>query len=406
VEWKKALEIDNLDWLGIGRHIAKITREKLEEQAKEVYELTNHLIFQGNRYLESSYVDDYISGEVSFGCFFPQYREFLDIKATDVFKNTDKDKAEEYLQDMDEYLTDSSNLESLVIFLKYKPGKELREYVKNTLSKKRQEAIDTPYHQRELGLDPEEDTNPYMEYRRELFKFIKEFVSSYQSFKKPLKLLPCPDEDSKSIVLSEDSLKKLYEGIYGRLEKSYKEYHDAPSLVPNSRIIIQPAIKRDRFGVTIDFLYPDGDYFDKLISETREGEPFLEDYFMGLDAWREAYTNGTFSSLKGTDKSIQPLSNICFALDIGVEGLVPTREPKESERYEMHQRWVISTGGYYHGTYLGSQEEIEKKQQRPDPVSRNGFEEDAYRINSGLAISFGLYDKLPELVAERVLLKA
>ncbi len=405
MEWKKSLEIDDPDWLGIGRYIAKITREKLEEQGKEVYELTNHLIFQGNRYLESSFVDDYLRGEVSFGCFFPQYREFLDIKATDVFKNTDKDKAEEYLEDMDKYLTDSSNLESLVIFLKYKPGKELREYVKNTLSKKRQEAIDTSYHQREIGLDPEEDTNPYMEDRRELFRFIKEFLSSYQSFKEPLKLLPCPDGDSKNVALSEDSLKELYQGIYGSLEKSYNGGYGSPFIIPDSRIIIHPAIKRERFGVTIDFLYPEGDYFDRKISELREEDPFLEDYFIGLDAWREAYTNGTFSSLKGIDKSMQPLSNICFALNIGVERLVPTRKPKESEGYEMHQRWVISTGGYYHGTYFGSQEEMEKKQQRPDQVSRTGFEEDAYIMNSSLTISLGLYDKLPELVSANALLK-
>ncbi len=404
--WKEALKIDDPRWLGVGRHIAEITKRKLSKQGKDACDLTNHLRDVGNKHIELGYVQDYLSGDVSFGCFFPQFRDFLGVVASDVFVNVSEEEAQRHLQSLDKYLTDSQNHDSLVIFMKHRPGAELRNHVAQILRTKRAEAVDKPYHTLELGLDPEEETNPYMEDRRQLWRFIQDYVASIKS---PLRLLPPPSENSADLVQQEHPLQDLYDGIVTRMQESYREsphtYYNT-SVIPSSRIIVQPAYRRGRVGVTIDFLFPDGDFFDRVIVgvEGGEAERFPE-FYLRLDAWREAYTQGTFSTLSGNG-DMQRLSNICMALRMGVDEFIPVREPTESERYELHQRWVISTGGFYHaGPHIKGPQEVErKKRNRPDPTGRSEFEDDAYKINSGLTLMIGLYKKLPELVQERPLL--
>ncbi|MBU3913247.1 MAG: hypothetical protein KKE50_04085 [Nanoarchaeota archaeon] len=400
--WREALKINDPRWLGIGRYIAEITQRKLSEQGKDACNLTNHLRDVGNRHIELGYVKDYLSGGVSFGCFFPQFRDFLEIAASDVFRNASEEEAQRHLQSLDKYLTDSQNPDSLVMFMRYRPGEELRNHVAQLLRTKRAEAADKPYHTLELGLDPEEDTNPHMGDRRQLWRFIQDYVASWTS---PVRLLPPPSEDSVDLVQHP----LLYNGIVKIMQENHRESPHAcynTLVIPGSRIVVQPAYRRGRVGVTIDFLYPDGDYFDRMILGVEDGDAErFPDFYLGLDALREAYTHGTFSTLLGKG-NMQPLSNICMALGMGVDEFIPVREPIESERYELHQRWVISTGGFYHaGPHIkGPQEVARKKRNRPDPAGRSEFEDDAYRINSGLTLILGLYERLPELVQEIPLL--
>lgn len=400
MDWKEALGISQPNWGGIAKHLAEVTKRKLEKEGRTDCDLTNYLRSQGNDYIELSYVQDYLSGEVSFGCFFPQFRELLNISPRDVFRGLDEEGAKKNLDELDKYLTNTENPEFLITFMKHKPGEELRNYVAELLRKKRADAIDKPYHTLELGLDEEEFRE-----KEKMWENIKTYLKSLTD----QRLLQAPEENPSNLPQQESPSSSLYNLIVQEMKamrdaRSYAYY--VTSVIPGSRIVMQPASKRGKKGVTIDFLYPGGDYFDKMISECPPKHQWLKDEFMGLDAWKEAYTSGTFSTLIGNE-GMQQLSNICASLEMGVNEFIPLREFKESERYEFHQRWVFNTGGYYHaGPHIKGPQEVErKKRNRPDPVSRSEFEEDAYRINSGLLLMLGLYDFLPELVKDNPNLK-
>ena len=146
---------------------------------------------------------------MSFGCFFPQFRDFLGITSKDVFRNVSEEEAQRNLKSLDDYLTDTGNLESFVIFMKHKPGEELRKHVAALLTEKREAALNKPYHTMDLGLDPEEDTNRYMEDRRQLLKFVKE---SAQGLMRPLELSPSSDTKTTDLV-PQNNQNAIYDGI-------------------------------------------------------------------------------------------------------------------------------------------------------------------------------------------------
>jgi hypothetical protein len=140
-DFKEALGIENARWTGIGEHIAKITGQKLREQNKTSIDLTNRLREVGHKYIEPEYVDEYLCGKTSFGCFFTRFRDYLDIKPLDVFPKASEEEAKVHLAALDNYLLETDNLDSLEIFLKHKPGEELRNHVAQTLTKKRDETL-------------------------------------------------------------------------------------------------------------------------------------------------------------------------------------------------------------------------------------------------------------------------
>lgn len=399
--WKEALEIKDPKWLGIGKYLGEITRKALEKNGKNSSDLTNHLRSVGNQYIEPCYVDEYLSGNACFGCFFPQFRNELGINSFDIFKNVNLEEAQKHLESLDKYLTDVNNPESLVIFMKHKPGEELRKHVVELLKEKREKAMNKPYHSLELGLDAEEDTNRYMEDRRELLKFIKD---SALAIKGHSNLLNAHNGEGIELAPTQQQSRSLYEGIVANMDEAHKKnptaYYNS-RIIPNSRIIIQPAFKRGRMGFTVDFLYPDGDYFDRMISECPEKHKFLEKQYVGLDAWKEAYTQGTFSTLSGRE-NIQKISNMIAAVHGGVNEFIPTREPTPAERYEIHQRWAWVGGAYIPGPHLKGPGEIERQMNnKPDPIGKSEFEETAYQINSGLTLMIGLFEMLPELVKDK-----
>jgi len=96
----------------------------------------------------------------------------------------------------------------------------------------------------------------------------------------------------------------------------------------------------------------------------------------------------------------QQISNLGFSLEFGIDQLVPIREPTEAERYEVHQRWVWQGGFGVPGASCDQNMILKKMKNRPDPIGRSEMESDAYKINSGLTLIFGLFDRLPELVKE------
>ncbi|MEI7719324.1 MAG: hypothetical protein WCI72_05630, partial [archaeon] len=348
MDWREALKIEDPHWIGIGKYIADVTQNSLDGQNKSGCDLTNYLRSVGNQHIEPDFVQEYLSGSASFGCFFPQFRDFLGITSKDVFRNVSEEEAQRDLKSLDDYLTDTHNKESLVIFMKHKPGEELRKHVAALLTEKREAALNKPYHTMDLGLDPEEDTNRYMEDRRQLLKFVKESV---RGLSEPLELSLSSDTKTTELV-PQNNQNALYDGIMGRMKANFENnpsaYWNSP-IIPGSRIVVQPAAQRGRVGVTIDFLYPDGEYFDKNLSECPEGHSWLKDQFVGLEAWKEAYTNGTFNTLQDSPDRTQKIANIMASLHGGVNEFTPTREPTPAERYELHQRWVWSGGRFMPG---------------------------------------------------------
>jgi len=405
MDWRESLGIEDSRWIGIGKYIATITTKALESQRKTSSDLTNHLRFVGNEHIEVDYVNEYLSGNASFGCFFPQLRDFLRITGADVFRKNSPEEAQRNLESLDKYLTDCSNPDSLVIFLKYKPGEELRKHVAEVLTEKREKAMNKPYHSVEVGLNPDEETNRYMKNRLRLKKFLIDFISDLEKRVQGESILLLPEKAGENIGVSAKTnpAEALYRAITMIVEdKEESEGYFGTKVIPGSRIIVQQAFKRGRKGFTVDFLFPDGDYFDRLISEGDPVERCSMDHYMGLDAWREAYTKGTFSTIKDR----QRIADLGFSLSFGMDELIPLREPTKAERYEIHQRWAWAGGSYSPGENTKGPQEIERQMNnKPDPVGRSEFEETAYQINSDLTIIMGLFDQLTELVEEKPLLK-
>lgn len=409
MDWKQALEIEDSRWLGIGKYLADITKASLAKENKTACDLTNHLREIGNQHIEPAYVDEYLSGNASFGCFFPQIRDFLGISANDVFRNVSEDQAQTYLKSLDEYLLDIDNVDSLVIFSKYKPGKELREYVRDFLTELRKEKLEKPYQSFTVGLDvePKEFDDLLLGTIQKSTK-VKELSESSNVLQTPptkvpnLEIMVAPGNSD-----FEDLRKSLIKNINDKVKSGWTRYH---FINEDSTLKIMPSYSRGKAGLTLDF-YKSGQQVDRDIS----GMSYLDDLeemmpqakarfrrqFIDFDAWKEAYTNGTFSTIEDD----QQIANMIAHLDSGVDALVPTREPTPAERYEVHQRWVWGGGAYMPGQHVKGPGEVERMMNnKPDPVGRSEFEETAYKINSYLTISLGLFHKLKELVEDKPLL--
>jgi hypothetical protein len=167
---------------------------------------------------------------------------------------------------------------------------------------------------------------------------------------------------------------------------------------------ISESIKRGKKSLLLDF-FMEGDYFDRVISQGREeeeNEAFLKKYYIGLEAWKEAYTKGTFSTFENSFNCMQKLSNITMHVGCCVDELVQVREMRPAERYEIHERWSLGGGAYMPGEHIKGPQEIQRQMKnKPDPIKRSEFEETAYKINSSLTLILGLYEHLPELVSEK-----
>lgn len=392
MSWKKALGIEGPHWIGIGKHLGEIAKKALNRQSKTACDLTNHLREVGNKYIEPAYVDEYLAGNASFGCFFPQFRKFLGIAASDVFRKATSEEEQKHLKSLDEYLTDSCNEESFVIFLKHRPGRELREYVADFLRKKREEALNRPYHSIDVGLDPEQDKNPYMAAWRELLELLRK--CNLNLGEKALLLTPPAEslQSETSTALAKPS--EPNEEIYKTLVKKVTATKEDPNprfcttVGKGTRIMIYEAFMRGRRGYTIDFISPE---------EGWDGG-FCDFCGISLEAWKELYTRGVV-------KDTESISGVCLTLGLGIDELIPTREPTPAERYELHQRWAWRGGWGIPGASCDQNMIRRKMENRPDPVGRSEMESDAYQINSNLTTISNLVHRLPELIKDAPLLE-
>jgi hypothetical protein len=403
MDWKQALGIEDPRWLGIGKHLAEIVRENLEKKGYRAEDLTNYLRQQRNNHIRLSYVEEYLSGKASFGCFFPLLRNFLDISPGQIFKNSQDRGAEEYLKSLDDYLTDSNNPEALVISLKYKPGKELRDFVRTTLSSKREETLrNKAFYSMEVGPDSKENA-------KEVYNLIKNYVVGAKG--KELKCLPENIELATSIISTQASAEVLYKNIIERTPKPSEdkfsdfgmaEFH---KMFEGSSIRIQPTLNRGKIGFTVDF-FSLGDLFDNYVAARSE---------VSVDAWREAYREGTFSKVDtkssyGYDTPVtQKIENMANCVDSGLLSLVQVREPTEAQRYEAHRRWRGQGGWSMPGPRMpgsGPAPSNTKPAFEDVPNPRSEFEETIYNVESSFGIILPLSNLLPELVLDKPMLNA
>ena len=135
--WREALGIEHPRWPEIAVHLAKVTQNAIYKEGKNSCDLTNHLREVGNPYIEPVFVNEYISGKSSFGCFFQQYQDFLKITPTDVFPKATLEQAPIYFKKLTRYLGSTGNVEFLSSYLIYKPGEELREHIKRFFTGKK-----------------------------------------------------------------------------------------------------------------------------------------------------------------------------------------------------------------------------------------------------------------------------
>ncbi|HLC53773.1 MAG TPA: hypothetical protein VJK03_04470 [Candidatus Nanoarchaeia archaeon] len=394
MEFKQALGLENPNWQSIGKHLSALTNDALKRRGMDFIGLTNYLRECGNNYIEPDYVAEYLEGRASFGCFFPQLREHIGIVPGKIFPSADGTSTASHLRALDDYLTNISNPDSLVIFLKHTPGRELREHVKNFLSEKRRALLGNPYLSLEIGIGKEPE---------EIDALMKSIIRSHTDARvNALSQGTLPLSDSLSIMYAENSLSALHLEIRQAINKKCSEGWSRYSPIDeNSEIVIQPAVLRGKGGFTIDF-FPDADAFDRRISGEDQSSEFKE-LNLGLQAWREAYMQGTFSTLSTRTSEIQKISNLMMNLEAGVDKLVPTRDLRPAERYEIHQRWEHGGGTFRPGVNLKGPGEVERQiKNRPDPLGRSEFENTAYNINSDLTIALGLFNQLPDLVNKRL----
>ncbi len=68
----------------------------------------------------------------------------------------------------------------------------------------------------------------------------------------------------------------------------------------------------------------------------------ITDYFMGLSYEEDALKVIQTENFSGVD--MNSFSGILCGLEVGVDELIPIREPTKAERYEVYQRWINQGG--------------------------------------------------------------
>jgi hypothetical protein len=129
--FKEKLPIQDKSWLGIGKHIGGLVKDEFERRniVIEDFPLSDTII-------PSSYLNDYLSGISSFGCFFRQIKDYCELGLEEIFdKQSNPDEND--LGNLLKYLG-SVSYESFVPLLAIKSGKELREHLSEGIHKARE----------------------------------------------------------------------------------------------------------------------------------------------------------------------------------------------------------------------------------------------------------------------------
>lgn len=348
-EWNESLGLEAPLWPNLGKHLASIVREAMQNQGRCALDMREVLIGKGHYPFEKEFMKEYLSGEVSMGCFFPALREELQILATRIFPNTSDPLASSHLIGLESYLTDISNFDALTPLMIHSSQDGLQKHIATYLSSKRDAIIKQPIGRVEISRKVREQLPPINEHSTD------EMTTSYFDALRP-------EVERRSAPLREEGFE-----------------------LDDLRMSVEAPSLSNTGGLSVRFYYPSGDFFDRYVEEN----PLL-----GLERgdWVNAYQKGIVSP--------NLVKSPFFTTHgINLDELIPLREFKESERFEFHQRWVMDTGGAYHASPgdESASKEMERGKQLIDPSGRSVWEEIAYRTNSNLVSVYNLFENLPSL---------
>jgi hypothetical protein len=404
-KWRESLGIENPRWQKIAQHLAEITNRYLTKSGKTICDLTNHLRDAGNKYIEPRFVEEYLTGNTSFGCFFQQYQEFLGINPSDIFPNAQKEEVQEHLAKLIKYLGATNNLEFLVSYMIHKPGEELRNHVRNLVKEKIEKVRVPPYFSVEVGLNEDDYTNPYKKGQRDLMNLLKNktpWLHSIANSRLSLSENNIPSKNPQNPItaLTIKDIPEFYREvaeIFNKVANERGHSYFGCKVKEGTKIVIQPALLRNKQGYSVDF-YENTSVEEMLCGLNRDTR--FTDYFISQKALKEILEKGTFTEFQDMDK-LQSLINFIEMLDSDMTELIPHRELREAEQFEFHQRWIWAGGWFMPGPHVNGPSEIEgQMKRRKDPVGRTEFEETAYHINSSLLKSLNLFDEIYKLTSD------
>lgn len=138
MRFKESLGIEDTSWMGIGRHLSRVVTDSLKEQEKSSDDLQRLLISKGFPDIKLDYIESYLQGNCSFGCFFHHIRDWLKIPASSIFKNSRQEFNQQDLSGLEAYLGEFS-LESVDHLSIYPRGEALRRHIATYLIQKYKE---------------------------------------------------------------------------------------------------------------------------------------------------------------------------------------------------------------------------------------------------------------------------
>jgi hypothetical protein len=195
--------------------------------------------------------------------------------------------------------------------------------------------------------------------------------------------LPEQEQQTTAIATLKDT-RPIYDEvaqIFNRVARERSSSYFGHIVKPGTRIVIQPALLRNRRGYSVDF------YDRTTVDEVLCGrnKKYFRDMFLSEKALKEILENGTFSEFKDPKRNKQALINFMKLLGSDVTDLTPCRELTKAEQYELHQRWVWSEGEFMPSPNVKGPQEAERQMKnKPDPVGRTEFEETSFDINTYL----------------------
>jgi len=374
MDFKEALPIEKKDWTGIGKYLGNLVEDGLREHGSDYNHLAALLRRIGHSKMIPEFISEYLNPDTtaSIGFFFVPVRKILAISPSRIFKQIDERTNQSLLQGLASYLV-SYDADTLTGFLLHRPGEELRNHVAGILRGKREEMVrECFYHTIHLDISQlEQDDNP-----DEVF-----YAAAYLVSKGYPLSLPAASPGRQIASNAEELLRGAVASELASSPESPPE-----DVIQRSEIRISPNQQRRERGYDIDFVYPE-DYVDTVIVK---GLGMFGE--VPVESWQRAYTSGDLGGFEDD----QAVANLGFILGFGMDELVPTRQPTEAERYEVHQRWRYNGGWGRPGLSMKQLEALEKGM--PSGYEEPPTDDVVYEVNSGLAISLPLAMMVKDLI--------
>ncbi len=172
LSFKERLPIEDISWLGIGKHLGSVVQASIPQEAISQTELRLDYTT-----IPIEYIDDYFKGVSSFGCFFRSIKEYYELSTKNIF-GTQSRATEIDVNNLLKYL-ESLTYEADIQFLRISPGHQLRDHVMSCFRSKRDEWRESLYQ----NLLSRDENIKYRQAKirlsRDLKKFERDLLGDY-----------------------------------------------------------------------------------------------------------------------------------------------------------------------------------------------------------------------------------